>query len=103
MRIPFSLFPLPSYLLPLIFPPSPEGRLPDTKPLMIILQQACSGGAKPLPYEVRVAEGDTSYAKRTSRRQALHGTKSCFVSTKSNALPYNLPINCFGIRLTTDH
>ena len=36
-----------------------------------------------------VTEGNTSYAKRTSRRQALHGTKSCFVSTKSNALPYD--------------
>ena len=56
------------------------------------------GRSKPLPYEGRVAEGNTSYAKRASRRQALHGTKSCFVSTKSIALPYNHPINCFGIR-----
>ena len=36
-----------------------------------------------------VTEGNTSYAKRASRRQALHGTKSCFVSTKSIALPYD--------------
>ena len=37
-----------------------------------------------------VTEGNTSYAKRASRRQALHGTKSCFVSTKSIAIPYGL-------------
>ena len=48
------------------------------------------GRSKPLPYEVRVTEGNTSYAKRTSCRQALHGTKSCFVSTKSIVLPYGL-------------
>ena len=35
-----------------------------------------------------VTEGNTSHAKRTSSCQALHGTKSCFVSTKSNARPY---------------
>ena len=35
-----------------------------------------------------VTEGNTSQVKRTSRCQSLHGTKSCFVSTKSIALPY---------------
>ena len=45
-----------------------------------------------------VAEGNTSYAKRTSRRRALHGTKSYFVSTKSIALPYGFyqDLCCFS-------
>ena len=44
-----------------------------------------------------VTEGNTSHAKRTSRCQALHGTKSCFVSTKSNALPYEWLIYIYQI------
>ena len=37
-----------------------------------------------------VTEGNTSHAKRASRRQALPGTKAGFASTKSIALPYGI-------------